>query len=342
MSLSNFSDYVERISRRIDLTRLKKLNILLTNVHLTQQGGTEQWILIMATTLRQLGHNVIVYSPRIGPFGERYIAPVSILVDKPPRNGIDLLLINHNTCLEQVSGMSGIKIFTSHSTFLEVERCVPGADMYVAVSEHIQQIEKKRGFDCHVIYNPIDATRFTPTSAVHSNIRTIFVRVTHDSEEGKYLRRVLRGRGIKLLTLAEKTEHLADYYNKADLVVAIGRELVEAMLCERNVLSMDVRGYIPHYGGAGMITANNFEKLKPYWFSGRENPIPFDQKELFLSELDAYDPRQGKKLRKLATRHFHPRKIALQYLYLYVAQRRYLSRKIYHSSGEKKTTTEIL
>lgn len=60
------------------------LKILLTNFRLAERTGSECVTVDLATGLRERGHEVAVYTPEIGPLGERFLAETGIpVVSKP-------------------------------------------------------------------------------------------------------------------------------------------------------------------------------------------------------------------------------------------------------------------
>ena len=67
------------------------------------------------------------------------------------------------------------KINISHSYFLDIERLQPGADAYVSISDHIQRIEKARGFNSKVILNPINTDRFIEKKHINKLIKNVFI-----------------------------------------------------------------------------------------------------------------------------------------------------------------------
>lgn len=295
----------------------QRLDILLANDRLIGPGGTEFWTLTMAKALTDMGHNVSVYSPHLGYFAWQYLSPLCLLTDEFPRRKFDLLLINHQTCFEKLRDVRGIKIFTSHSSILKIERFPRGADAYVTISGHIKEIEKKRGFNCEVISNSFDFEKFYSTSKVNKKLKTVFARVGSMSKEAAYLRKVLKKIGVKLITLDETTYDLQNWFNQADLVLALGRELIEAMLCERNVVSMGLRSYTPNQMGAGLISPDNFKEKEFAWFTGRDKPLYLNDEKVFLNELKKYDPQNGPLLRKIVMQNYHPLDVAQKYLNIY-------------------------
>lgn len=62
------------------------LKILLTNFRLAERTGSECVTVDLATGLRERGHEVAVYTPEIGPLGERFLAETGIPVISKPED----------------------------------------------------------------------------------------------------------------------------------------------------------------------------------------------------------------------------------------------------------------
>lgn len=118
------------------------MNILLANHHCFNFGGTENYTVDLARTLKTLGHNVGIYivtkQDRMLSylyFKKTYPEITWYIAEKPP-NIYDLILINHNTSLRSLKGYTGYKIYTSHG-LPQLEVPEEGADHYVFISEEL-------------------------------------------------------------------------------------------------------------------------------------------------------------------------------------------------------------
>lgn len=257
------------------------MRILLTNNHLARFGGSETWVLTMAREILRQGHELGVYTREKGVVSDLLF---DYLDDYP--EDYDLALINHTSCAHVQARK---RIFTSHSPFIDLEKPPTGMDVYVAVSENIQ-----RKYDLpHLIKNPIDTELFKPTRKINDTPESILaiteVPVPLDS--------------FKPVRDKETMPQLMD---KADLVITIGRGVLEAMSTGRNVIVYDNRP------GMGMcadgyltppITGNVGGEYKL-------GSIDFD------AELKKYDPEHGERNREYILKHHDVRNILNQYLNL--------------------------
>lgn len=290
------------------------MKIIIANQHLTDFGGSELWTLTMSNALWDLGHDVTIFCENQGEFSRKYV-PYPVI--STPQ-AADLYIINHATCYRYFLNFSGKKIYTTHSSIknLDLDRIptwiVPDVHL-IAVSQEVADIERNRGFKTKVILNPIDMQKFKQTRPVSKKLRRIFVATPSDNMSFGIIQRVCKRRGIEIISNKKKTFYVERLINKSDLVIAIGRCLVEAMACNRNVISADHRSWMTGFFGAGFITPDNIESLQSHFYSGRNNPVVMTEEQL-ERELDKYDPTI--KLRSFIKKHHDYIKIAKQYLSL--------------------------
>lgn len=262
------------------------MKVLLTNNHLIQFGGTEQWVLTMARELKRRGHTVGIYTHHRGVVSD-ILKNFCKLERRWSMDMYDLALINHSTCIDVKAKR---KIFTSHSPFIDIERPPVGADEYVAVSENIANVH------CipHIIKNPVDTELYKPTRPIAPLPRSILA---------------ITERKIPLphFTPTRQKETMPELMNKADLVVTIGRGVLEAMSCARNVIVWDNRSTMGP-------TADGYLDFK--YLHGNVGG-QYHLKDIdWQAELAKYDPRDGEKNREYILKHHDVKKIVDQYLAL--------------------------
>jgi O-antigen biosynthesis protein len=264
--------------------QIKDMRILLTNNHLQQFGGTETWVLTMARELVRQGHEVGIYTHHKGVITD-LLAPICTIDDNP--QDYDIALINHNTCTNVGAHK---KIYTCHSPFESVEAPPAGMDVYVAVSENVQ----KRYEIETIIKNPIDTALYTPTHHIADTCKEILAITANPIP-------------VPHFTPSRTEETMPELINRADLVVTIGRGVLEAMSCSRNVIVYDTR---PHMG----FTADgylDFANLRGN-VGGRYHLKEMD----WATELAKYNPEHGYRNREYILEHHDVKKIVEQYLNL--------------------------
>ena len=262
------------------------MRVLLTNNHLERFGGTEVWVLTMARELHRRGHDVGIYTHHKGVITE--LLKGTCTVDDNPED-YDLALINHNTCTNVGAKK---KVYTCHSPFLTIEQPPAGMDVVVGVSENI---ERKYATDV-LIKNPVDTELYKPIQPIKDKAET-FLGITDVPIPYPHIMPTRNG------------ERMPELMNLADMVVTIGRGVLEAMSCARNVIVWDKR---PAMG----FTADGYLQLENLVgnVGGRYHlqPEDFD----WETEVAKYQPEHGERNREYILKHHDVRKIVDQYLNL--------------------------
>ncbi len=84
--------------------------------------------------------------------------------------------------------------------------------------------------------------------------------------------------------------------NKFDIVVGIGRPILEAMSCGRNVIVFDKRFYYKVYPADGFIDMNNIDDASRFNFCGKEKLSNYSENNM-IEELKKYDKSLKNKFR---------------------------------------------
>lgn len=244
------------------------MKILLTNHMIGGWTGSETWVYTMYNELSK-HHEVDIYAH----------------TKKTPQKDYDLALINHNTCLKDVMGWNiKRKVFTSHGVLPELEQPIEGADEYVAVSEEVQANLADKGFKSKVIRNPIDMERFKPEEPVNDTLQNILFLSNYTSNVANVVESACCGYNFKKIGGGTVVPNVEDYMNWADLVVTLGRGVLEALSCNRNVIIAD------YGGGDGFVTPENILEYRKKNNSGRTRRKMFTIDE-FRKEMSLYDPQ---------------------------------------------------
>jgi len=278
------------------------MKILLTNWDLTQLGGSQLWTSTMYDAYTEMGHECYVFSPRFGNYyeGINYINPVN--------NSFDIVIINQSLGLGFVDAFT---IANCHSTFVPIENFKVGADKYISVSDEVRDIQKDKGFDSQVILNPVNHHIYKPKRSVGKKLKKILY-LNHDGGECLALvKRAANSVGAEVKTI-EPDINLSNQMNEVDVVIGIGRGLIEAMMCGRPVISLDQRSWMEEPKGFGIIEPGFFLKAQEDNYSGRINGKFYKTQDL-IDDLVDIDLTVGEELRELAIRHHNYHQIALQY-----------------------------
>lgn len=295
------------------------MKILIANTHLTEIGGTELWTLTMAKEFVRRGVETHVFSPCVGEFAKQYIEPICPVFQEQELSGYDLMLINHATCFQLIKqlekGTPAVKIYTSHSAWLPIERCQVGTDACVCVSELIAEKEKCHGWEPVIIRNGINFDRFKPETRVNDELKNVFL-MSNYKQAIDFVGEICQELNLNFSYLQEKKFDFQDEINKCDLAIGIGRSAANAMACNRNVICTDWRDWMSGFSGVGFISEENYQDNLRYLFSGKEQPRTFTKEEL-KQEILKYNSKIN--LRNLATKDFDVRFTAQKYLDLWIS-----------------------
>lgn len=262
-------------TKSLDSPGESPLKILVANNHLDRLGGSETFTYATVKELVRKGFDVDVFSLQNGMMSKKISEFANIV--EIPRKEYDLLLINHNSCLEALKQVKGFKIYTSHGIFPSLEKARMGADAYVAISEEVAA--SMSGFNPIIIRNGIDCERFKPTNPVNMPIKKVLSMC--QGEEAKNMVKEACGiLGLEFEFVERNVFEVEEKINQADLVVSLGRGVMEAMACGRSVFVFDSRKYMKETKGDGIITDSNWKMLAEHNFSGRKRNIKYTVQDI--------------------------------------------------------------
>lgn len=278
------------------------MKILLTNNTLQNLAGSETWVKTMIQSLEELGHQC----------GACVASGEDLLIGKTiDLFDLDLAIINHNTCLDRLKYLKCKKIFTSHGVIPDLEQPVEGADIYVSVSEEVQENLKSKGFESVVIRNPIDCDKFKSIRPINKEIKKVLFSSNYQGYARNVIIQTCQELGIELEIIGgqNRVSDIVSKINEADLVIGLGRTAYEAMACERNVIIFD-------YNGAdGFATPESLLEFRKNNCSGRRYKKQFTVEDL-KNEFKKYSQYNGKRLREYILENNNAKKIVKQYLEL--------------------------
>ena len=266
------------------------MKILLATRSLSSFGGSETWAVCMASTLRELGHDVTVTSRGVN----NLLPDFEQLNSTRPVGSFDVGLFNHGSMMQrkELTNLCDVVIQTCHGVIPGEEKPHQRADLHVGVSEEIQAAIETDGFECAaIIRNPIDTHKFASTSELSDTLRTVMY--ISNNGGGAFLSMLNEAVSCELIPVGRSfgSEHDPSILmNQADLVVSLGRGAYEAMACGRPVIIADIRG------GDGYVTASNVFDFRTHNCSGRYTGAEVTA-EWLNEQLAKYDPLDGARLR---------------------------------------------
>lgn len=291
------------------------MKILLTNFHLTGMTGSEIFTYTIAQELKQAGHEVYVYSAFMGNYKKEFeklgIYTTDVLSDWKLIK-FDIAHVHHNINAFEVRNLFPNLpiIFVSHGVIPFLEQ-PPSIDLhitkYLAVSEEVQNrlinIYQIPSHQITIFRNPVDQVRFFPANPINIVPQSILIISNMiDEDSQKVIREACEYLQLRYRFVGSKFEYipnekLAIAINQSDIVITLGRGVVESMFCGRIPIIYD------RLGGDGMVTPDNFTDFMSCNFSGRFHKYKFTPEEL-VSEIRKYKPKYGEQLQNMALAEF--------------------------------------
>jgi hypothetical protein len=243
------------------------MRILITNLFLANNSGSETVVELLADGLRRAGHSPMILAPTLGPQADSMRARGHVLVDRvaalPARP--DLIHAQHTpVALSAFAAFPDVPaIFSCHSPLFEVEapRPHPQIRRWIAVDELCRQRCLARGVPAEyltVIPNTVDMDRFARRPPLPSRPRRALL-LTKNHEHQAAVRAVCLEQRLLLDELGPATGRFSTRIEQEllnyDLVFATERMALEAAVVGCAVIVGDARGF------AGLLTS---ERL-PAW-----------------------------------------------------------------------------
>lgn len=283
------------------------MKVLITNCTMAELSGTVIVVRDLAADLCSRGHEVTIYSPRLGVAAEQARAVgVRLASDLAEVSEPDVIHGHHH--LNTVSALLRFPrtcgIFVCHDavSWRDVAPIFPRILRYVAVDLACRDRLVADGVDpkrISIIPNAVDLKRFRQRGPLPEHPRRALV-FNNDATEGPYLdlvRRVCRSAGIVVDVVGRGVERPCDAPEELlcqyDLVFARARCALEAMAAGCAVILID-----PVAMG-GMVTTIGFAALKRLNFGRRALTRPISDESL-AAEIARYDSTDARSVSQLA------------------------------------------
>jgi len=286
------------------------MKILFTNHHLADFAGTETFTWTVAHALRRAGHEVVIATAQKGAatrIFENEGFDVFEEFDELKNMGFDVIHAQHNpmAVLARHAFPATPMVFMGHGVFHPLEQ-PPSADLavaeWVAVSEEIRDYWAER-YGLHkvqIFRNPIDCRRYRQLRPICEELQRILViSNNYPVNLRAMVERTCSDLGISVRFVGGMYNaewEIERLINEVDLVISIGRGVLEAMACGRAVLVLD------QHGCDGLMTPELYRESRKFNFSGRRFARKLRQVD--LAELfAAYDSGMGGVNRALIEEH---------------------------------------
>jgi hypothetical protein len=278
---------------------MRTLDVLLTNNALAARGGSETYLRDVALALLRRGHRPVAFSLVHGAIADELRrATIPVIDDLAKLGTVPDVVHGHHHVETLIAALTfpGVPIVHFCHGWIPWEETPlrhPSIQRYVAVDEVCaDRLIREEGLtpaSVEILLNFVDLTRFRPRAPLPARPVRALVFGNYATPDG-YVRQIAAAcdaAGIALDVVGasagrttETPENLLPGY---DLVFAKARAALEAMAVGCSVVLSDAFGCGP------LVTAANFDRLRPRNFGVRELQRPHDAR-WYSEQIAAYDP----------------------------------------------------
>ncbi|HEU4739148.1 MAG TPA: hypothetical protein VFS54_08725 [Solirubrobacterales bacterium] len=270
-------------------------------------GGTETYVFTVAEQLDRLGHEPVIYSPEPGR-GVEVARERGLTVIGAEELGeeFDVALVQDAAVAYEVAELCpGVRsVFVAHSESFDPQsppQLTGTVDVQVAMNDRVEQ--RLRAYDAGGeivrLRQPIDTERFkAPWPLPERPERALLLSNNPISDRLEMLEEACREAGLELVRAGgagRQTTDPREALAAADVVIGLGRGILEAMACGRAAFVYDWSG------GEGWVTPDSYPAIEADGFAGRGETV-FDAPTL-ASALKEYDSSMGPVNRDLVVAH---------------------------------------
>jgi glycosyltransferase involved in cell wall biosynthesis len=245
------------------------MNILITNLFVDHNSGTETFVETLADGLKRAGHNPMLYAAQLGPQAERMRQRGHVVTDRiatlPARP--DVIHAQHvSVALAALAAFPETPVLNyCHSALFQSEAPIlhPNVRRYVAVDEHCRARCLADGAPAErlsVLLNPVDLEKFQIRGPLPDRPRRA-VLLGKRREHRPLVKAACAAAGLELDEVGGR-ERFSIALEKDllvyDLVFAAGRSALEAAACGCSVIVCDNRGF------AGLLTSRNMDAWRRF------------------------------------------------------------------------------
>jgi hypothetical protein len=271
------------------------LRVLLTNLFIAANSGSECVVESLADGLRQAGHHPLVYAPQLGPQAERMAARGHVLVDRVAQLGAlrpDVIHAQHGppslVALANWPDVPAVNVTHGALGQIEAPLLHPQVRRTVAVDELVADRCRRAGVPAgrlRIILNAVDTSRFQPRGALPARPRRALL-LTKNQGHHEAVRRACGRMGLRLDALGPGTRRISTELERElpqyDLVFATARMALEAAAVGCAVVVVDGRGF------AGPLTEERLDSWRRLNFGATLLSAPATEDRI-ATAIAAYD-----------------------------------------------------
>ncbi|MFB0524941.1 MAG: glycosyltransferase, partial [Phycisphaerae bacterium] len=275
-------------------------------------SGSSTYTFTLASELKRKGHEVNVFSPFpeiIADELKKKEIRIYKTLEEMSNEKYTFIIAQHNILALMIRSIKPEvpMVFISHGILPSLEQ-PPSINIniqkYVAVSEEVKNnlilnhdISSK---SVDVIRNFVDVSRFFPQRDISERPRVVLVISNRLSPEVyETIKEACEELSLELIFIGRNRQvvNTEDYINKADIIISLGRGILEGMACGRAAIVYD------YQGADGMITPSTINEIRKHNFSGRRFKVNYDVRDL-IREIRKYDKSMGEINRELVLKDY--------------------------------------
>jgi len=270
-------------------------------------GGTETYVLTVAEHLDRLAHEPVIYSPEPGRGVEIAREQGLTVIGKGDLGDeFDVALVQDAAVAYEVAELCprARSVFVAHSESFDPQSPpqLPGTvDVQVALNDRVERRLRAfaAGGEIVRLRQPIDTERFKAASPLPERARRVMLLTNNTvADRQAMLEEACRGAGLELTRIGGEGRQTTDPREAlagADIVVGLGRGILEAMACGRAAFVYDWSG------GEGWVTPDTYPAIEADGFAGRGEAVI--DAEALARGLKEYDRSMGPVNRDLVVVH---------------------------------------
>ena len=280
-------------------------------------GGTEVHLVTIGAELLRLGHEVVIYSPELGPIAdharERGVDVVDQLRELPVECDVVLAqdgIVVYDLAERYPQALNVFRICGDVFDFQSPPQVEGVVDLVVVLSERYARLARACAVEVPMarLRIPVDIYRLSPVGTIRAQPRSAVILGNYP-DRIQAVRAAWERRGIEVdqVGASQQRFDIAAALESADIVVGKSRAAVDAMACGRAVYVYDM------FGGDGWVTPVTYAAMEEDHFAGQATDRVIGVEEM-ESDLADYDPGMGAVNRDLVIQHHDARNHVIELL----------------------------
>ena len=276
-------------------------------------GGTEAYLLTVGEHLQRLGHEVVIYAPELGPYGDHVrrcgIEVVGEMRELPADCDVVLAqdtIVAYDMAQRYPPAQQVYRVCGDSFDFQLPPQLDGVVNLIVVLSDRYARVTEACAAKAPILRMrvPIDIDRLVPIGTLRARPRRAVMLGNYPDRFG-LVREAWGQHGVEVLQVGNlegtrQSYDVAHAVADADIVVAKARAALDAMACGRAVYIYDM------FGGDGWVTPDLYPALEADNFAGQATGRVIGVAEL-EHDIGEYDARMGIANRDLILQHHNAR-----------------------------------